>query len=82
MKKNFLDQRVSWVANIIKYHLHVLLYSYFWLGLFVCGLVAPQERIDMLESSIITQGWHLSALSLILVLPIPIAYFLRMRHKN
>lgn len=81
MKNNTTKSKGNW-SGILKYHLHVLLYTYFWLGLFVGGLVAPQDRIAMLESSIITQGWHLSALSLILVLPIPIAYFFRMRKKN
>ncbi len=68
--------------DVVKYHLHILLYTYFWFGLFVCGLVTPQHRIDMLESAIITKGWHLSALSLLIILPVPIIYFMRMRRKG
>lgn len=70
------------LTELLKYHLHILLYTYFWLGLFICGLVAPQHRIDLLESDLITQGWHLSLLSLFLVLPVPIIYFFRMRNTD
>jgi len=70
------------LIHLFKYHLHVLLYTYFWLGLFICGLVAPQHRIDDLGSAIVTEGWHLSLLSLVLVLPVPILYYFRMRNKK
>ena len=36
------------IVELLKNHLHVMLYTYFWFGLFVGGLVAPQHRIDML----------------------------------
>jgi len=64
---------------IIKYHFHVILYFYIWFGLFVCGLAAPQERVAELGSSIITQGWHLSVLSVFIVLPWPVIYVLRFK---
>ena len=67
------------LVNLLKYHLHIMLYIYFWFGLFICGLVAPQDRIDMLESSIITEGWHLSLLSLVLIFPVPVIYYWRIR---
>ena len=70
------------LTELLKYHLHILLYTYFWLGLFLCGLVAPQHRIDELGSAFITQGWHLSLLSLLLVLPVPLIYIWRMGKKE
>ncbi len=69
------------LRNLLRNHLHILLYTYFWFGLFICGLVAPQNRIDMLGSSIIKEGWHLSVLSLILIFPVPLLYIIRMRRK-
>ena len=72
---NFLDK----IKYILKYHLHIILYSYFWFGLFVCGLVAPESRVQELGSTLITKGWHLSVLSLFLVLPVPLLYIWRMR---
>jgi len=66
------------LGNFLRYHLHIVLYSYFWFGLFVCGLAAPDDRVAQLESVVITKGWHLSALSLVLILPVPILYCLRM----
>lgn len=66
---------------ILKYHLHVMLYCYFWLGLFVCGLVAPDDRIAELGSDLISAGWHLSLLSALLVLPVPVVYLIRMRRS-
>jgi len=67
--------------RFLKKHFHIILYSYFWFGLFICGLAAPDNRVALLESMIITKGWHISLLSLILILPVPIFYFWRMR-KN
>ena len=70
------------IANgkqFIKYHFHIVLYSYFWFGLFICGLVAPEARVAQLGSSVITKGWRLSLLSLVLILPAPVVYYLRMR---
>ncbi|MBW1989245.1 MAG: hypothetical protein JRI97_06835 [Deltaproteobacteria bacterium] len=70
------------VKYILKYHLHVILYLYFWFGLFVCGLAAPRHRVEELGSSLVSQGWHLSLLSLFLVLPVPLAYLWRMRRPR
>ena len=78
MENKFLNK----LSTLLKNHLHILLYTYFWFGLFISGLLAPQHRIDALESSIITQGWHLSVLSLIIVLPVPVIYVIRMRRKD
>ncbi|HUT52357.1 MAG TPA: hypothetical protein VM658_03100 [bacterium] len=65
------------LAYLVKYHFHAILYLYVWFGLFICGLAAPQHRVALLDSRLITQGWHLSLLSLILVLPWPIIYVVR-----
>jgi len=72
----------SKVRYLAKYHLHVLLYGYFWFGLFVCGLVAPPERIALLESDLVTRGWHLSLLSTILLVPVLVLYVLRHRRQT
>ena len=70
------------LRNILRDHLHAILFSYFWLGLFVGGLVAPVERVLQLESNWLTQGWQLTFLSLVLVLPAPIVYIYRMRKES
>ena len=70
------------LKNIFRDHLHAILFSYFWLGLFVGGLVAPVERVLHLESPWLTQGWHLTLLSLVLVLPAPIIYAFRMKKSS
>ena len=70
------------LKEFTKYHFHIVLYTYFWFGLFVCGLVAPENRISELGSSLITKGRHLSLLSLVLILPVPIIYYMRMRRDT
>ena len=62
---------------LVKYHFHVTLFFYVWFGVFVCGLVAPQDRVAELGSSIITKGWHISALSMVFILPWPVLYVVR-----
>jgi hypothetical protein len=66
------------LINFLKYHLHVALYAYFWFGLFISALLAPEHRVVELGSSVITKGWHLALLSLILILPVPFIYYFRM----
>jgi hypothetical protein len=70
------------LKGFIRDHIHVVLYSYFWLGLFICGLAAPQERVAQLGSGVIQRGWHLSLLSMVLLLPVPIIYFFRMKRAG
>ncbi|MFC1889159.1 hypothetical protein ACFL4G_05325 [Thermodesulfobacteriota bacterium] len=65
------------VTRFLKVHLHITLYTYFWFGLFVCGLVAPRDRVAVLETDLVSRGWHLSLISLFLILPVPILYLLR-----
>lgn len=78
MQNNILTKS----KHLLKYHLHILLYVYFLLGLFVCGLFAPDDRVLALESALITEGWHLSALSVLLILPVPVLYYLRLRKPD
>lgn len=73
---------IARVKHLLKYHLHILLYAYFWVGLFVCGLFAPEDRVRALDSALVTKGWHLSLLSVLLVLPVPILYYLRLRRPE
>ena len=73
---------IARTTHLLKYHLHILLYAYFGVGLFVCGLLAPEERVRALGSGFITQGWHLSVLSVVLVLPVPVVYCLRLRRPE
>lgn len=68
------SSRFEW----FKTHLPALLYGWFWFGMFLCGLIAPSERVLALESSLLSQGWHLSLLAVLLGTPIGIAYWLRM----
>ncbi len=65
--KTFLDR-----------HVHVLLYAGFWLSMAIYGLVAPPDRVAMLGSSLVTEGWHLSAMALCLGGPVLWLYWLRM----
>ena len=60
-KSNAKENRVMWIKN----YLPVLLFAWFWIGMIVCGLLAPHERVQDLESSIITEGWHLSVMAAI-----------------
>ena len=59
-------------------HLPALLFGWFWFGMFLCGLLAPADRVALLESSVITQGWYLSAMSCLFGIPILVTYWLRM----
>ena len=61
----------------LKYHFHVVLYFYIWFGVFICGLVAPPDRVKELGSGVFTEGWHLSLLSCFVVLPWPVIYVIR-----
>ena len=63
----------------LQVHLPVVLYAWFWFGMFLCGLLAPADRVAQLESAVITEGWHLSAMSVVLGLPVILLYIHRMR---
>ena len=77
-----MKKKVKYIIGFLLEHLHIVLYFYFWLGIFIGGLVAPQDRVDMLNSEIIKEGWHLSLLSMILIFPVFIIYYLRIKKKD
>lgn len=55
-------------------HFAITLYTWFFFGMALCGLLVPPERVAVLESAVITQGWHLSALAVLLVAPVLFLY--------
>jgi hypothetical protein len=60
-------------------HAAILLYAGFWISLSSYGLSAPPERVAMLESGLVTQGWHLTAMALLFGGPVLVIYAWRMR---
>jgi len=68
--------------NFLKTHIHVLLYAGFWLSLASYGLLAPPDRMALLESEIVTKGWHLTALAIFLGGPVLALYAWRMRRPR
>ncbi len=64
----------AWLSR----HFPALLYGWFFFGLFLCGLLAPQERVRELESGLVSEGWHLSLMALVFGGTVLGAYWLRM----
>ena len=64
----------SWLMT----HLPALLYGWFWVGMVLCGLLAPADRVAALDSALVQEGWHLSVMACVLGAPPLIAYWLRM----
>jgi hypothetical protein len=73
-----IEAQASTVSSWIELHLPALLYGWFWIGMVLSGLLAPTERVAMLESGLITEGWHLSLMACCFGIPILGAYWLRM----
>ena len=46
-------------------HLPVFLFAWFWVGLALAGIFAPSHRVEELNSAVIKQGWHLSAMAVV-----------------
>ena len=65
--------------RFIKHHTHVLLYAGFWISLAGYGLLAPPERVALLDSGLVTEGWHLTAMALVFGGPVLFLYWWRMR---
>ena len=55
-------------------HAAILLYAGFWISLSGYGLLAPPERVRLLESGLVTQGWHLTAMALLFGAPVLVIY--------
>ena len=62
-------------------HAAILLYAGFWISSSGYGLLAPPERVRVLESGLVTQGWHLTAMAVIFGVPVLILYFFQMRRS-
>ena len=60
-------------------HIHILLYAGFWISLASYGVQAPPDRVLLLESGLITKGWHLTLLAICFGLPVLTLYWWRMR---
>ena len=63
-------------------HLPIILYSFFWVSIFIGGLYAPQARIDLLDSSWITKGNHISIISCLVMWPFIIVYLFRFKQTS
>ena len=63
-------------------HFHVLVFASFWFSLGLYGLVAPPARVALLESGLVTEGWHLSLLALLLGGPVLALYVWRARSSS
>ena len=63
-------------------HLPVLLYGWFWFGMVLCGFLAPADRVQGLESTLITEGWHLSLMAGIFSAIIFVFYWWRTSRPN
>lgn len=55
-------------------HFAITLYAWFFLGMALCGLLVPPERVAALESTVITQGWHLSVMAILFIGPVLLLY--------
>ena len=58
-------------------HLPFILFSYFFLGVIVGGFFATQDRVDMLNCSLLTKGSNISIIAFVLYLPILILYLIK-----
>ena len=67
------------MIEFLKQHFYAILYMAFWLSLAADGLVAPPERVSLLDSTVVTEGWHLSLMALCFGLPMLVLYLIRMR---
>ncbi len=77
-----MKNKIKSIFRTLADHIHMVLYFYFWLGIFIGGLVAPKDRVEMLNSDLIKEGWHLSLLSVILIFPVFVIYFIKFRNKK
>ena len=75
------DQEPLDLTQWLLRHLPVLLYGWFWFGMVLCGLLAPIDRVQELESSIVTEGWHLSLMATVFGSLILFFYWLRITER-
>ena len=79
---NDSPKRPTKQSSWLQLHFPIILYGWFWLGLLLCTLFAPDERVRLLKSEMITEGWHLSVLSLIFGGGVLGAYCVRLRGRG
>ena len=70
--------RTIWLKN----YLPVLLFAWFWVGMILCGLLAPDERVQELESLLVTEGWHLSVMAAVFGCLTVLPYWFRMTRRQ
>ena len=58
-------------------HFPFVIYVFVWFGIFVGGIFAPGEAVQVLKSNIITEGYHISLYSCIIMFPFMVFYLLR-----
>jgi len=63
----------------LRAHLPALLFGWFFFGMVLSGLVAPDARVAQLQSDVIREGWHLSVLAALFGTPVVLAYAWRVR---
>lgn len=63
----------------LQLHLPIVLFAWFWFGMFLCGLLAPAERVSALDSAVLSEGWHISLLCVLLGVPVVVLYWRRLR---
>lgn len=71
----------SWLIIVLREHFHALMFTYIGISLVICGLFAPDERMALLHSAWLQHGWQLSLLAILLVMPWPALYWLRLCKK-
>ena len=59
-------------------HTAILLYAGFWISLASYGLSAPPERVALLESGVVSEGWHLTVMAVLFGGPVLGLYVWRM----
>ena len=75
--QDLLNRENTKKLHWIELHFPIILYTWFWFGLILCAVFTPEERVLMLKSQVITKGWDLILVSVILSTPIFWMYWKR-----
>jgi hypothetical protein len=62
------------------YHLPFILFSYFFIGIIIGGFFASQDRVDLLNCSLVSNGWIISAITFVIYLPILFLYVIKTKN--
>jgi len=60
-------------------HLPFILFSYFFLGVIIGGFFATQDRVELLNSTLLTSGSNISIIAFIIYLPILFYYLIKVK---